>query len=307
MSEVIIPSYVSNDEQRVDLEVAATQDGGTEASITLSLSVGQQLRLAREAKGLTLADVARSLKLSTRQVEALEAEDWPNLPGKTIIRGFVRNEARLLGLNPDVLMSALDTLNMPLAPELEMTTGASVSIPQESSADRRDYVRVFSGLIILSLAIAAFFFFPADLWQTTLSALKAASQPNEVVVVNEPASSVDKANTPEVAIATAPPKTLVPPDVAAIPESSASSLSPTASSTTLRFGFTKPAWVEVRDRSGQIIFSKLSQSGSQQDIEGQPPFALIVGNATYVTLEYKGKPVELSNRSKDDVSRLTLE
>lgn len=303
MSEVIIPSYVSNDEQRVDLEMAATQEGCTEASIPLSLSVGQQLRMAREAKGLTLTDVARSLKLSPRQVEALETEDWPNLPGKTIIRGFVRNEARLLGLNPDVLMSALDTLKMPLAPELEMTTGASVNIPQESSADRRDYVRVFSGLIILGLAIAAFFFFPADLWQTTLSALKAASQPNEVVVEKETALSVDKANTPEVAIA--PPKTLVPPDVAAMPESSVSL--PIASSTTLRFGFTKPAWVEVRDRSGQIIFSKLSQAGSQQNIEGQAPFALIVGNATYVTLEYKGKPVELSNRSKDDVARLTLE
>ena len=87
----------------------------------------------------------------------------------------------------------------------------------------------------------------------------------------------------------------------------ASPEAPPASKGILKFTFSKPAWVEVRDRSGEIIFSRLNLAGSKQNIEGEPPFALIVGNASYVILEYKGKPVELSNRSKDDVSRLSLE
>lgn len=63
----------------------------------------------------------------------------------------------------------------------------------------------------------------------------------------------------------------------------------------------------MRDRTGQIIFSQLSQAGSQRDIEGQPPFVLVVGNAAHVTLQYKGKAIDLSKRSKDDVARLTLD
>jgi cytoskeleton protein RodZ len=80
-----------------------------------------------------------------------------------------------------------------------------------------------------------------------------------------------------------------------------------APSSGLKLSFAQPSWVEIRDRSGQIIFSQLSPAGSQRDIEGQPPFALVVGNATNVTVQYKGKVVELLQRSKDDVARLNLD
>jgi cytoskeleton protein RodZ len=75
----------------------------------------------------------------------------------------------------------------------------------------------------------------------------------------------------------------------------------------LKLIFAQPSWVEIRDRSGQIIFSQLNPAGSERDIEGQPPFALVVGNASNVTVKYKGQVVELSQRSKDDVARLNLD
>ena len=76
----------------------------------------------------------------------------------------------------------------------------------------------------------------------------------------------------------------------------------------LKFSFDQPSWVEVRDRSGEVIFSQLCQAGSQRDIEGQPPFSLVVGNSSHVTLLYNGKAVDFSkHRSKDGVARLTLE
>ena len=284
-----------------------SQDALAIVPTPMPLSVGQQLRAAREAKGMSLADVARALKLSTRQIEALEAENWTGLPGMTIIRGFIRNEARLFGLNSDLLMAELDKLNMPLVVDLELKSGTPVSIPGESAADRRDYVRVISGLIILGLAIAAFFLLPQDWWQSSMSALKALSQSNEAVVESEPvASSEEQVSTVEPAVVTQP-------DQSAISETPSEPVPPAAvdpvpaSGNALKFSFTKPAWVEVRDRDGQIIFSRLNQPDTQQIVEGQPPFTLIVGNATYVTLEYKGNAVKLPNRSKDDVSRLSLE
>ncbi len=319
MNTTMIPSPLVDD----TLNAGTVGGGGQQqvaASEALSLSVGRQLRAAREAKGMSVSDVARELKLSARQIEAMEADDWANLPGKTIIRGFVRNEARLLGLKPELLMSELDKLEMPKTPELEVKPGAPVSIPGENSADRRDYVRVFSGLIILCLAIAAFFLLPQDWLQSTISAFNALSQSNEVVAgsssetkeVPAPSESpvVAEVNPPGVAESEAgvpPPEMPVAAESPSIPDVPAQSLVPAVTGNVLKFSFTKPAWVEVRDRDGQVIFSRLNQAGSQQEISGQPPFALIVGNATYVTLEYKGKPVELGNRSKDDVSRLSLE
>ena len=59
------------------------------------------LRAAREAAGLSLDEVAQQLKLAPRQVRALEEDDFGVLPGRTFVRGFVRNYARLLNLDAD--------------------------------------------------------------------------------------------------------------------------------------------------------------------------------------------------------------
>ena len=66
------------------------------------------MREARVARGLELGDVAQTLKLGLRQVEAVEADAWDSLPGQTFIRGFVRNYARLVQIDSAVLMAQLD-------------------------------------------------------------------------------------------------------------------------------------------------------------------------------------------------------
>ena len=68
----------------------------TEVQETPSIRrVGQQLRDAREAKGLNVAEIAARLKLTQRQIAALEADEQTTLPS-AIVRGFVRKYARLL-------------------------------------------------------------------------------------------------------------------------------------------------------------------------------------------------------------------
>jgi cytoskeleton protein RodZ len=75
----------------------------------------------------------------------------------------------------------------------------------------------------------------------------------------------------------------------------------------LRFTFAQPSWVEVRDKSGQIIYSQLNPAGSEREVEGLPPYALVVGNAGNVTVRYQGRAIDLQPRSKDDVARVTVE
>jgi len=68
---------------------------------------GAMLRAARESAGMTVDAVAQNLKLAPRQVKAIEDGDYEELPGRTFIRGFVRNYARLVRLDPERVLSAL--------------------------------------------------------------------------------------------------------------------------------------------------------------------------------------------------------
>jgi cytoskeleton protein RodZ len=70
-------------------------------------------------------EVAQSLKLAPRQVAAIESEDWGALPGNTMIRGFVRNYARVLNLDADALMRGLDATRMQRTLQLEASAGTS--------------------------------------------------------------------------------------------------------------------------------------------------------------------------------------
>ena len=270
-------------------------------------SVGEQLRAAREAKNLSAADVAKALKLSTHQVMALEGDDWSRLP-VTIIRGFIRNYARLLRIDPEPLMAELTALQMPQTPVLDLPEGSNTTLPQTGKAERRDYAAVFSGLALVVIALLAYFFVPQNFWQANLLALTSggkqpavAEKNTEPPAVNAVPVQIPKQDSvPGTAASAVPPETTVQPQptqqsAAALPSSG------------LKLSFSQPSWVEIRDRSGQIIFSQLSPAGSQRDIEGLPPFALVIGNATNVTVQYKGKVVELLQRSKDDVARLNLD
>lgn len=315
MSGTIVPPRADDDEKRVGSDVAPSTEAALEKPTQSPASVGQQLRAARQAKGLTVDEVAKALKLSPRQIVALEDDDWSSLPCTTIIRGFVRNYARLLSVDADSLMALLDQLTMPQGPELEVTVGTPVSMPAEGRVDRRDFARVLSGLLVLALAVAAYFFFPQELWLSTLSALKSATQPAEVVAEQAPVAEPEAAKASEAAAVQADPVPAATPAAAAapvstpanVPASAPASAPPSASANVLKFSFAQASWVEVRDRTGQIIFSKKNDAGTEREIEGQPPFALVIGNAGYVTLLYKGKSVDLSKRSKEDVARLTLE
>ncbi|HUM69912.1 MAG TPA: helix-turn-helix domain-containing protein [Chloroflexota bacterium] len=66
--------------------------------------LGHILREARETKGLTLQEVQAETRISSRYLEALENGDYDRLPTPVHVRGFLRNYARFLGLDPQPLL-----------------------------------------------------------------------------------------------------------------------------------------------------------------------------------------------------------
>ena len=61
--------------------------------------LGQRLQLAREARGLTVADVAATTRISTRALLAIEQERFDDLPGGIFRRTFVQAYAEAVGLD----------------------------------------------------------------------------------------------------------------------------------------------------------------------------------------------------------------
>jgi cytoskeletal protein RodZ len=65
--------------------------------------VGNQLREARRRRKLSLQEVEEATKIRGRYLQAIEEEDWDQLPGETYARAFIRTYAALVGLDGDRL------------------------------------------------------------------------------------------------------------------------------------------------------------------------------------------------------------
>ena len=66
--------------------------------------IGHILREARENKGLTLEEVQAKTRINIRYLSALESGQYSALPTPVHARGFMRNYARFLGLDPQPLL-----------------------------------------------------------------------------------------------------------------------------------------------------------------------------------------------------------
>ena len=122
------------------------------------IDFGGKLRQAREARGLTLRQIATSTKISVAALEALERNDISKLPGGIFSRSFVRAYAAAVGLNPDATVNEfLVELNKS---EREAERIARERRPEISADDReflerqRRAVRILRVVLVI-VAVAA--------------------------------------------------------------------------------------------------------------------------------------------------------
>ena len=69
---------------------------------------GSHLKHEREMRGISLEEIAASTKIQIRYLQALENNQFDQLPGTVFIKGFVRSYAKTIGCNADDLISAYD-------------------------------------------------------------------------------------------------------------------------------------------------------------------------------------------------------
>ncbi len=262
-------------------------------------SVGRSLRDARESAGLTVAEVAQSLKFSPRQIQLLEADDYAALPGTTIVRGFVRSYARFLRLDADSLLHALE-IAIPSAP-IDVRPPDNMGVAAQPGGLRELSPVVLVAIVLLMAAglLALWHFFgPSPINPGTMSFRSEA--PLEQQAVPGPVDSPAR-QPPLAAPAAAVPAADAP---ASVPQLTVSS---EISVPTLRFAFAERAWLEVTDATRQVLHSGENPAGSQLTLSGRPPFDMIIGNASKVTLTYGERVVDLAPHTRAEVARLTLD
>ena len=282
--------------------------------------IGQRLAEARTARGLSISEAASRLRLTARQIEAIEQGDLSKLPGQTFARGFIRNYARLLGVDPEPLLRGLPAVTAALERPPPLAGPAKgIVIRQASRSQRLWYL---AGVLLLIVAI------PLAVYGLLHPRQEAAPGPAPWMVQGDGAAPAEPVapSSPALSSYPAPGESTAAPGPRPAPNSPSAGLDPglpgaqrpaagapsadvpaPVAANEIRLMFDNEAWVEIKDADGETVFSRLNPAGSEQTVTGKPPFSLVIGNARGVRMTYNGRPVDVKKYIKIKVARFQLE
>jgi cytoskeletal protein RodZ len=147
--------------------------------------LGEMLQLARERKGVDLYRAERDTKIRLRYLAALEDGDFDELPGAVYTKGFLRNYAIYLGLDPEDL---LERWHDEMA-ALHSTERVVVAPPPQPITSPRSFVNLSPGMAVTGVALLVILLFVGYLGLTLLRLaevpeLKLTSPANRVSEIN---------------------------------------------------------------------------------------------------------------------------
>ncbi|MCE2467954.1 MAG: helix-turn-helix domain-containing protein [Caldilineaceae bacterium] len=99
--------------------------------------IGALLRERRETLGLSLQDAETAIRIRAAYLMALENDDWPNLPGEVVGRGFLKNYAEFLKLDSEELKHRRQVLVAPALSREWSDTSSGASMPEPRPVDYR--------------------------------------------------------------------------------------------------------------------------------------------------------------------------
>jgi cytoskeleton protein RodZ len=282
------------------------------------LTAGALLRAARERQGLHIAALAAAIKVTQRKLEALEADRHAELPDATFTRALAQTVCRTLKIDAKQVLDLLP----PAAPGGLAPQSGGLNTPFRERPGREDpglsrgAMRPLTwAALVLVLAAVVVYFLPGSLWSDKVVQALAPAPPREPAVAASAAAAL--AIAPDV-LASAPPlpaasePAVAPqrmpgePVLAMPPEPPAPSAAAVSPGGIVQLRSSQASWVEVRDARGTLLLSRTLQAGEVVGLEGSLPIRLTIGNAAAVQLGFRGQPVDLAPRTRDNVARVEL-
>ncbi|WP_447593477.1 RodZ domain-containing protein [Aquipseudomonas campi] len=138
----------------------------SEVVAATQVNPGETLRLAREARGWSLGDVAAKLNLTPQVVGQLEAGSFERLPGHTFARGYVRAYAKLLEMDQASLVAEFDRYT---GSDSGASSVHSLGRIEEPVRLSQGILKIVSLFLLVGLGIGAFFWWQGGSERTTVT------------------------------------------------------------------------------------------------------------------------------------------
>jgi len=264
-------------------------------------SVGAILRQNRDARKLTIQDVATRMRLEPRVIESLEADDFAALPAALYVRGYLRGYAKVLSLDPGALVEAYDGSSTDEPPKIvpELKHPA-----QRTSNDKP--VKAVTYLVTLTLALMVVAWWQSSFIVSERGASPAPEPaaappglPYPITIVRHPDGPFYRAPIEDAGPGTGSAQQNAPVTGALI-------ASVPGGPDRVRIRFSADSWVEVFDVAGNELHVGLARAGEIVDLGGQAPFSVLLGYAPGVSLEFNGRRFDPARYSRSGVARFTL-
>lgn len=279
--------------------------------------LGMFLRQAREEAGLSQQEAAKQLKLLRNQMVALEEGAFNKLPGDTFVVGYLKNYAKLVGLNPEELAKQYRLQRQQERAELvekqetisadSVSAGSAIRMGSQHRQHKTGYGLVMSLLVIVGIWWLNYQPVP-ELIDSTSNVVRVDTADGTTVV-----GPLAEYGDEELDIGPQlPPLVTSSVTMMGDPEPSLNEYADnelvveSISDSQLSFYFTGDCWVEVRDGDEQIIYASLKKAEDMLQLRGKPPFRVILGYAPAVSLSYNGEPVDIEPNRRDNMAKLIL-
>jgi len=263
------------------------------------ISVGETLRRERVRRNLDLDRISKELKISSRLLEAIEADRFDKLPGGVFTKSFVRQYARVVGLDEDEiageLQRALDP--QPGAPVAESAMPkAGIPLPRvtawEAVGDRGS--RWPSSLPALALVVVVMLVCSGVYaWLTrprphSVSTPAVAAEPVRPLPAPQPppVEAPQPANASQVPA----PAPGAPPKDAGAEKQDAVVVAGSTAPIQVQMTAEEPVWVSAR-ADGKISFQGTLEAAQSRTVEANSTVVLRLGNAGGVNISLNGKPL----------------
>ncbi len=246
------------------------------------MTLGEEFRAAREARGLTLSDVAEQIHIRSVYLAGIESEDWTSIGAPVYVRGFIRTYARFLSLDVE---RAVQIFN-----ERSPSSAMPPPVPDYGVPSERErggpspWIWVGAVVAVALLAFVGYEYF----------LLQAAPRTAVTATTGNPAQP---SPSPEGSMAV-------------VPAASHAATSPTPSASESPSGDEKNAlFVKLSERSwlrvvvdGKSQMEGIFPAGTQRAFKGKSA-VVRAGNAGGVNLRVNGKSVGKLGASGDVVER----
>ena len=220
------------------------------------VSFGTWLRRQRELREISLREIADVTKISIRYLEALERDRFDILPAPVFARGFLREYARYVGLDPDEVVNSYISAQRSAEPEEETTSPLR---RRGSRVERTSTLFLFAAVILVLAVVAAIAYF-------------VERQKTEIVPERPPMAA---------------PAVQAPAQLPPQNEEGTSGQLDTALVVTI--DFTGDCWIEVVVDSGRRL-SELHVAGESLRVGAKERVVLTLDNPEAVQIEVNGQP-----------------